>query len=200
MIFQRKQEEAINHDNVLIGYYEDMAIIQTEDGELHFVDEIGTEFGQIGDVVEDDSFSTIKILPQSQQKEIIEYFQRGPRLIRIYDAVILSSPDTEALYFGQFLDDFYRSEDRYSLISEEPPYDANKQLFLCKMAATAHKLANDYNLSVPAWVSKDIYIYEGVYYSFGSGNLEIQNFLEETTPDEFKQRNLFVGDSALKRC
>ena len=107
---------------------------------------------------------------------------------------------TELTLFGQFLDDFRNEErDKYALIKEEPLMDNCTALFLCLLAATAHKLANDNGLQIPDWVKRQQYIYDGVYYAFNTSMEDFRRHLEQTTPAEFVQRNLFLGDNVLSR-
>gem|GEM_PF-557805 len=120
--------------------------------------------------------------------------------ISIKDIVLMSEDEDEDLLFGQFLDDFYHAEDKYSLIEEEPPYREDKKILLCDLAGTAHKLANDYQLSIPDWVFKKRYTSNVIYYAFNTKNPEFQQHLERTTPLEYKQRNLMVGNTSLERC
>jgi hypothetical protein len=109
--------------------------------------------------------------------------------------------DNEYHFFGQFLDDFRNEKsDKYALIADEPIASCNmSQVFQCMLAAAAHKLANDNNLSVPEWVFNNKYVLNNAYYAFNTKIREYQNHLKETSPDEYKQRNPFMGDSVLSR-
>lgn len=68
------------------------------------------------------------------------------------------------------------------------------------LAAAAHKLANDYGLEIPDWVLKSKYTLGEKQYAFETKNKEFQEYLERTTPEEYKIRNLLYGDTVLQRC
>lgn len=102
-----------------------------------------------------------------------------------------------------FLDIFYSCKDdkekMLALIKKEPQFYKNVldyQYAMC--AATANKLANDYDLKVPSWVWKDRYYMKEMYFgSIGKGKLRIYNMLY--SPAEFKHRGLFVDENILMR-
>ena len=111
--------------------------------------------------------------------------------------------ENENLLYGQFLDDFYRekdSEGKFALIKDEPNFVQNNVIFMCILAGTAEKLAHDYGLDVPDWVMGSKYILKEVYYAFDTKNPDFQELLKNTTPEEYKRRNLMVGDTMLARC
>lgn len=111
--------------------------------------------------------------------------------------------EDEKLLYGQFLDDFYHeesSEGRYNLIKDEPNFINDKEIFMCILAGTAQKLANDYSLDIPKWVFDEKYILKKAYYTLNTKNPKFQEYLRETTPLEYKSRNLFVGKTILDRC
>jgi len=110
------------------------------------------------------------------------------------------TPKDEYTLFGQFLDDFRNEkDDKYALIQDEPNNKTGMELFICILAATAHKLANDNDLPVPEWVLKQQYVYTGVHYAFNTQIEEYREHLKKTSPAEFKQRNIFLGDNVLSR-
>jgi hypothetical protein len=98
-----------------------------------------------------------------------------------------------------FLDDFKRSNDKYSLICDEPDTEVTDVLNLCVIAAVAHKLSNDHGLAIPEWIMKDQYIMPYAVYAFGTISKEYQKFLVETSPSEFSCRNLYFGANAIER-
>lgn len=111
-----------------------------------------------------------------------------------YDAILL---------FGQFLDSFYSKKadtDRQQLLKNEPIYNPDYKLFLCLLAASAEKLSNDYHLPIPEWTEKPEYIFNRIYYAFDTENPDFQKYLLQTTPYEYKKRNLMLGDNVLSRC
>jgi len=106
------------------------------------------------------------------------------------------------LLLGDFLDAFYRSEKpaRQEMINGCPFGAAlqNRPEHLAFAAASAHKLANDYGLSVPAWVF-DRQFYSGKPF-FGCGAKGTLRLLfMYQSPSEFKHRNLFVDENVLAR-
>lgn len=117
-----------------------------------------------------------------------------------FDVVKFSNDDNKELYYGQFLDDFYHADNKAALIADEPPHSSIEPWFICFIAGAVHKLANDYDLTVPSWVFKEKYIYPGMYYAFDTKNPEFQNYLKENTPAEYRKRNIMVGNNALERC
>jgi len=107
------------------------------------------------------------------------------------------------LLLGDFLDEFYRADRsiRQRMI-ETPPHSAalkNSSEYLSFAAATAHKLANDYNLTVPEWVfEKQYYMTDTPFFAcHAKGNLRLLFMYK--SPAEFKHRNLFVDENVLSR-
>jgi len=106
------------------------------------------------------------------------------------------------LLMGDFLDEFYRGDtaSRQSMIDVAPT--SSKEIppeKLAYAAATAHKLANDYQLNVPPWVFESkYYLHEKPYFA---GNVEgkLRLLFLYFSPPEFKHRNLFVDANALVR-
>ena len=102
-----------------------------------------------------------------------------------------------------FLDVFYSckedKEKMFALIKREPQHYKNVpdyQYAMC--AATANKLANDYDLEVPSWVWKDRYYMKEMYFGgIRKGRLRMYNMLY--SPAEFKHRGLFVDENILMR-
>lgn len=102
-----------------------------------------------------------------------------------------------------FLDVFYSCKDdkdkMFDLIKREPKYYKNVRDYQYAMcAATANKLANDYDLEVPDWVWKDRYYMKKMYFgNVRKGRLRMYNMLY--SPAEFKHRGLFVDENILMR-
>lgn len=102
-----------------------------------------------------------------------------------------------------FLDVFYSYKDdkdkMFDLIKREPQYYKNVPNYQYAMcAATANKLANDYDLEVPDWVWKDRYYMKEMYFgNVRKGRLRMYNMLY--SPAEFKHRGLFVDENILMR-
>jgi len=107
------------------------------------------------------------------------------------------------LLLGDFLDELYKAPDalKQQMICE-PPFESGmhcERELLSFAAATAHKLANDYGLDVPAWVcDKRCYMSDKPYFGCGAkGNLRLLFMYK--SPAEFKHRNLFVDENVLSR-
>ena len=107
------------------------------------------------------------------------------------------------LLLGDFLDEFYRApkETKQQMIIESPSGDGLqcKREWLSFAAATAHKLANDYGLNVPAWVfDKNYYMLDKPYFGCNAkGDLRLLFMYK--SPTEFKHRNLFDDEHVLDR-
>jgi len=103
--------------------------------------------------------------------------------------------------FCTFLDEFYASDsdEKKLLLAEEPEKGTLTQRQYCTLAAAAHKLANDYGVTVPMWVMQEKYIMPHPVYAFDTSNPEHQELLRTVTPHEYKVRNLFSGSNILKR-
>ncbi len=122
--------------------------------------------------------------------------------ISIKDIIALSENNDKTLLYGQFLDDFYyekEKENKYNLIKDEPAHMQGEDVFMCMLACAAHKLARDYGLKIPDWVMKSKYVLKKKYYAFDTKNKEYQEYLEKTTPEEYRSRNLMLGDTVLER-
>ncbi|SFH07455.1 hypothetical protein SAMN05660649_03767 [Desulfotomaculum arcticum] len=104
---------------------------------------------------------------------------------------------------SDFLDAFYNSKStskyRKNAIKEEPVhYEEIPQYLYAFVAATAHKLAEDYNLEIPNWTLKDIYCLKYPYFAMNAkGNLRLYLLVE--SPPAFKFRNLYVPENCLSR-
>jgi hypothetical protein len=107
------------------------------------------------------------------------------------------------LLLGNFLDEFNRSDavTRQRMLLDEPAAEGQQipHEIVCFAAATAHKLANDHGLQVPAWVfKKDYYLTDKPFFE---GNVQgrLRLLFMYTSPTEFKHRNLFVDENVLVR-
>ena len=113
----------------------------------------------------------------------------------------VSIPISEMLgHFCQFLDDFEGAQDKAALIADEPHWSSNPGRWPYDFAACAHKLANDNALEVPEWTLKEEYISPVPQCAFGTEDPEFRKYLEMTTPAEYAQRNLFLGENVAKRA
>jgi len=106
------------------------------------------------------------------------------------------------LLMGDFLDEFYRSVPavRQGMIDVAPASSSGvSPEKLAYAAATAHKLANDYQLTVPSWVFESKYYLREKPYFAGNVEGKLRLLLLYFSPPEFKHRNLFVDANALVR-
>ena len=108
------------------------------------------------------------------------------------------------IHLGDFLDHFYRSKHdaRQNMIDESPLSFKTvvSPNYLAFVAATAHKLANDYELNVPDWVfDSDCYLNGDNPYFTGNVKGNLRLLFLYLSPTEFKHRNLFVDENVLKR-
>jgi hypothetical protein len=100
------------------------------------------------------------------------------------------------LALRNFLDEFYL-EPHIEMLLEEPPL-TGAPITDCYLAAAADELGTNYFGRVPRWASN------------ANRHLEIPHFGFSTplgrayaliaTPGPFRQRNLFIGEDALKRA
>jgi len=106
------------------------------------------------------------------------------------------------LALGAFLDEFRRSSNKYELIAmpPNPKVTSVDMENLCILAATAHKLANDYNITIPSWVHDPLYKMPYPVFAFHTTNKDYQEFLLQDTPPEFASKNIFHGSNAIKRA
>lgn len=117
-------------------------------------------------------------------------------------SVMLNENDKMLLY-GQFLDSFFKTKtgaEKCKLLNEEPVYSEEHKLFFCMLAGSVEKLAHDHGLPVPEWTEKPEYQFGQIYYAFDTPNTDFQKFLMNTTPIEYRRRNLMVGNNVLHRC
>lgn len=104
------------------------------------------------------------------------------------------------LCLGDFLDAFYHADTPSRLAAlDAPPMDGIPPENLAFLAATAHKLCNDYGLRAPDWVFDKRYcLTDKPFFACNArGNLRLLFMYK--SPPEFKRRNLFVDENVLKR-
>jgi hypothetical protein len=95
-----------------------------------------------------------------------------------------------------FLDEFYR-EPRLEMLLEEPP-STGVRILDCYLAATADELGTTYFGEVPSWSSRpDRHLAEP---HFGFSTPLGRAYALIATPSAFRERNLFIGEDALKRA
>jgi len=120
----------------------------------------------------------------------------------IYDISVKTNAGANFyLQFGDFLDSFYRATDKEKVeMLANPPNDMAKPEYVPFLAATAHKLADDFDLPPPEWVFDERCYLPGNKPHFAcnaKGNLRL--WFMYKSPSEFKHRNLFVDENVLSR-
>ncbi len=105
--------------------------------------------------------------------------------------------------FGDFLDDWRRStgEDRLDLVSQplENISVPDEQRWAALFAAAIEQLCTSEGLLMPAWIREPRYYLQEPWYPTARKE-KLRHFMEETTPEIFKQRKVFVGDRVLLRA
>ncbi len=100
--------------------------------------------------------------------------------------------------FRNFLDDFYACPEIGPLLEPPAGSDRTRNAYL---AATGDFLCNKYVLPKPSWLllrgGDDPLVADPPY--FASSYWKMKVFLLADSPQEFRQRNLFVGADALSR-
>lgn len=134
------------------------------------------------------------------------FLMKGARGMEKWNDITLTDVinyDEFRLAVGTWLDNFRSSNYKSNMIAE-PPIPAGDEtddvrLNLCVLAATAHKLANDNGLEIPAWVHEPIYSMPFPVFSHNTKNPEYQEYLKKDAPYEFASRNIFCSSSILSR-
>jgi len=105
--------------------------------------------------------------------------------------------------FGDFLDDWRRSdsEDRLGLVAQplEEATTPEEQRWATLFAGAIEELCLTENLPVPGWIMESRYYLQEPWYPTARKEA-LRRFMEETTPQAFKLRKVFVGDRALLRA
>jgi len=114
----------------------------------------------------------------------------------------LAGGESFYIVLGDFLDEFYRVDGtaRTAMLADAPSTAARvPREHAALLAASAHKLANDYGLPVPKWaMDKKYRLTDKPYFDCNAtGNLRLLFMYK--SPTEFKYRNLFVDENFLMR-
>ena len=120
-------------------------------------------------------------------------------MVKIKDIPDITEKYDFTFAFCTFLDSFKRSENKSELIAEQPETGLLNPMEYCMLACAAHKLANDNDIETPVWVYDEKYVLKTPVYALDTKNEEYRAFLEQTSPEEYKQRKLFYGASVLMR-
>ena len=130
------------------------------------------------------------------------YWEGGFLLLSIHDISIHTNMgENFYLLLGDFLDTFYAAapECRRTMIATMP-LDMDRQELVPFLAATAHKLANDYDIVPPKWVFDPRCYLPGMKPHFAcNARSNLRLLFMYKSPSEFKHRNLFVDENVLVR-
>lgn len=116
-------------------------------------------------------------------------------------SIIKKDNNNKKIYFGDWLDEFYRNPKslKQLMIEREPIYNKEDPVFMSYIASSVEYLANKNKLDKPAWINDNKYVYDGTYYAGNTKIIDYQKYLKDNSPIEFSKRNLYVGDNILKR-
>ena len=95
-----------------------------------------------------------------------------------------------------FLDEFYRAP-RLEMLLEEPPM-TGVRVTDCYLAAAADELGTIFFGRVPRWASHSDRTLEEPHFGFTTPLGRAYALI--ATPGPFRERNLFIGEDALKRA
>lgn len=95
-----------------------------------------------------------------------------------------------------FLDEFY-AQPQLEMLLEEPPLTGTR-ITDCYLAAAADELGTTFFGEVPLWASSSIRTLEEPHFGFHTPLGRAYELI--STPGPFRQRNLFIGEDALKRA
>ena len=118
-----------------------------------------------------------------------------------YISVRVNNGDDFYLLLGDFLDEFYLAD--FSVQADMmnvSPVHMDKPEFIPFLAATAHKLALDYQIEPPEWIFEPRCYLPGhsPFFACKAKN-KLRLLFMYKSPSEFKHRNLFVDENVLVR-
>lgn len=73
---QPENFEKLQGDNIIIGFVQGKAIIETEDKELFYIEGMLAEHTDIGEVVADGTFKPVRLLPAKEQANILKVVEK----------------------------------------------------------------------------------------------------------------------------
>ena len=104
--------------------------------------------------------------------------------------------DSADFALSNFLDEFYR-QPRLEMLLEEPPM-TGVRITDCYLAAAADELGTTFFGRVPRWANQTNRTLEEPHFGFNTPLGRAYALI--ATPGPFRQRNLFIGEDALKRA
>lgn len=110
----------------------------------------------------------------------------------------ISDPEEFSYAYRNFLDGFYANPEGHRLQAQPVGTDRTRNAYL---AATGDYLCNRFGLSKPSWLQldreNDPFVADPPY--FASSFWKTRIWLLVDSPQEFRQRNIFIGADALSR-
>ncbi len=106
------------------------------------------------------------------------------------------SGDSTDFALSNFLDEFYR-QPRLEMLLEEPPV-TGEHVIDCYLAATADELGTNFFGQVPRWANLPHRHLQEPHFGFSTPLGRAYALI--ATPPAFRERNLFIGEDALKRA
>jgi len=102
--------------------------------------------------------------------------------------------------YRDFLEDWtYLPESRRDLVAARPPWTRREhERWASLLAATVEVLCAREDLPVPAWTSDPRYRLAEPWYLY-AGTGRMREWLRESTPGPFAERNIWSGDRLLRR-
>jgi hypothetical protein len=104
--------------------------------------------------------------------------------------------DSAGYALRNFLDEFYL-QPRLEMLLDEPPL-TGVRITDCYLAAAADELGTIYFGKVPRWANHPSRTLEEPHFGFTTPLGRAYALI--STPGPFRQRNLFIGEDALKRA
>lgn len=116
-------------------------------------------------------------------------------------AELTLSGDSFDRCLANFLDEFYAAPNENALTDTPPLLAENSgetgRVQDAYLAATAERLAHDFNLRTPDWTASDSRKLHRPWFASSLASLRAVLLLE--SPASFRARNLFVSENALNR-
>lgn len=115
----------------------------------------------------------------------------------------IASGDASSKAISEFLDSFYSCADawqRVAMFAEEPASTGSARNDAL-MAAICEYLSKRYSLPrIPEWISGPGRILKDPWFTVSSDADEMREYLQFTSPAEFRSRNIFTAAVPLRRA